>query len=672
MIAPTYKPSFWRTFLLAFTVIAGYAIFSGRDFLFGPAVMEAGDFAANALVMVDAKSLHAMYGNYSRWGFSHPGPFFFYWYVLGELVFRDLTHLVASPHQAHVLAGIVLQASVIAAAIALLATATRRSFTLPVLFAAAAFVLLNGENAISSIWMPHVLLGPYVLLIVSAAFVARGDFRLFPVVILMTCILCHGHVAQPLMTLPIMLAALIGYVLTERSRGTSWQGMLRQNARGFLVCGAIVAVFLLPILLDLTRCPDCNAQRILAYMGQDHGELPKWRQAVNSIAALFRFNHKPEGISDLRHIPWRTKGIAVMLVVAIGAWLSTSYVARRRPDDAGAAILRTTTLLALLALVLSCVWAKRITGPLYEFNSYFVYGIYFVLVACALASLSLLTGRYTSFQGASGFAWLATVLIAALSPKLPVFSGFNVAVDHTPADTPRYEHRLALINQNTNDEWPSTTALATWAYRSGSDYAVVRSWAYVFGWSHSFDLAKVRAAGDRVDIWERGRANALSPLGFSPDHFCRIQANSPIPDLEGALKPIDAARDQCALAFFGLAENTHTPYTWSIQNVLLMQLRGHHATAGVDLSLRAQPYLAEGRISRQRASFRVNGVEVGSLEFTKTDTLTLAIPAEVWNLRPVVTVEIDLPDAASPASIGSSGDTRLLGLGIEAMGLSYR
>ncbi|REM67800.1 hypothetical protein DSI38_09235, partial [Mycobacterium tuberculosis] len=76
----------WIVFFAVFAIVLATA----AGFVFGPYRLEVGDFAANALNIIRAKSFHEIYGNYSRWQFNHPGPFFFYVYAFGEMVLVDL------------------------------------------------------------------------------------------------------------------------------------------------------------------------------------------------------------------------------------------------------------------------------------------------------------------------------------------------------------------------------------------------------------------------------------------------------------------------------------------------------------------------------------------------------------------------------------------------------
>src|SRR6266487_3878520 len=98
-----------HTFVLVWLGLAAIFIGSHWSFYFLQEHSELGDFAANALQIRNAKSFQELYGNYSRWGFHHPGPAFFYLYAAGEFLLRDVLRAVPSPFNAHLLVGVLIQ-----------------------------------------------------------------------------------------------------------------------------------------------------------------------------------------------------------------------------------------------------------------------------------------------------------------------------------------------------------------------------------------------------------------------------------------------------------------------------------------------------------------------------------------------------------------------------------
>ena len=93
----------------------------GWDLFFGAPLHEMGDLAANALQIDRAKEFRELYGNYSRFGFHHPGPAFFYVYAAAEIVFHDVLRLSPAPHNAHLLGAAILHSAFLSLAITVLA-----------------------------------------------------------------------------------------------------------------------------------------------------------------------------------------------------------------------------------------------------------------------------------------------------------------------------------------------------------------------------------------------------------------------------------------------------------------------------------------------------------------------------------------------------------------------
>ncbi|REN06046.1 hypothetical protein DSI41_24380, partial [Mycobacterium tuberculosis] len=139
----------------------------------------------------------------------------------------------------------------------------------------------------------------------------------------------------------------------------------------------------------LTRCPDCNAVRVLTYMKSNHGQTPKFNQAMNYVASFFIFDRKPEWLDTARDVKLGSlKVLFELLMVAAALVLPTKWLLNLKTSRVE---LQRLALFCILALAFSTLWALRITGPLYEFNSFFVYSIVGLLgllvVYCLIARL---------------------------------------------------------------------------------------------------------------------------------------------------------------------------------------------------------------------------------------------------------------------------------------------
>jgi hypothetical protein len=320
--------------------------------------------------------------------------------------------------------------------------------------------------------------------------------------------------------------------------------------------------------------------------------------------------------------------------------------------------------------VLSLFWARRITGPLYEFNAYFIYGIFYVVVA------TLITALYFSlndrWRGLRFDAIISIIAIAASihAPPLQVFSQPYVLQDPSSNDVPG--DNIAIINQSEGGDWPATTALALKLARSGNNFAVPKHWTYVFGQSHGLDGDKL--ASSRFTIWEPWHDQLMLARGtFDYGAFCQISPTTQAVDLSAQPMPLDSLRTHCLLTAVGLAHpSKHLDWQWTDGSLLAFQFVGRHAEGPVIIRLDAVPFLADGKLKQQRVHFYTNGNDQGLQVMDNAGQLSFIVPANVWNASPVVTLAFYLPDATSPSSLGLSGDTRIIGLGFKGLEIYYQ
>jgi hypothetical protein len=88
--------------------------------------------------------------------------------------------------------------------------------------------------------------------------------------------------------------------------------------------------------------------------------------------------------------------------------------------------------------------------------------------------------------------------------------------------------------------------------------------------------------------------------------------------------------------------------------------------AGRELELRMKltPNLLEGRLARQRLVAKLDGVVLVTFEVRDPAPLVYAIPIPRTSIREGSQLVLELPDSASPASVGLVGDERRLGVAV--------
>jgi hypothetical protein len=230
--------------LWSFLVIAA-VLLARNAYLFSTKIYENQDYAANTIAVLQAKHFQLLLGNYSKENFYHPGPAFLYVMAAGESLFHDALHLVPTPWNGQVLAILLLNAALLAAAVAVIA---RHAKSTQVTLACAALVLLFvalHPLTVNSPWFPYLYFAPALLMLVSAASVATGETFALPVLALSAWLCIHGQ-AEFLVFAPlIVIVALAGHFWTRRKNQTRLLG----PAWHWIGAAVISALFALPIVI---------------------------------------------------------------------------------------------------------------------------------------------------------------------------------------------------------------------------------------------------------------------------------------------------------------------------------------------------------------------------------------------------------------------------------------
>jgi lysophospholipase L1-like esterase len=85
------------------------------------------------------------------------------------------------------------------------------------------------------------------------------------------------------------------------------------------------------------------------------------------------------------------------------------------------------------------------------------------------------------------------------------------------------------------------------------------------------------------------------------------------------------------------------------------------------LRLRLHPFLVPGRLDAQRVALSLNGVALRTLRLTIPDPRDHELELPAAAVRRENVLRLELPDAASPASLGASADARVLAAAVESL-----
>ncbi|MGF1445691.1 MAG: hypothetical protein ACFBRM_05765 [Pikeienuella sp.] len=373
----------WGSVAIALA-LTGLALCARAWPVVGADVLPRGDFAAD-LLLADAISRGEplLTGHYSRFGFNHPGPGFFYLsWPLAELGRAAGLSASGAWHLAAVLVNAGF--AVLLAWIATRLEGIRPTAAVLALGAAAA-ALAFGIGA-GSVWMPDRIVLPFACLMLALIGAARGELSLLIVAAGLTGLLVHGYILMVAVAVPLWLG-VAAYALSRQA--------FRDRRAAFKAAGVsllIAGLLALPILLEALLTTPSNFGRILDATGAFD------ERAAPSAVLAFLANAAGHGL------PWGL-AFAVPLVLCAPRVATASWSA-----------------LALLAAVAGLVFAvfTLFPGRLQLFSAAFLKGVVIAgVVPFVIVALSRAEARLSGWF--AGLLWpglaAAALLALALSPQ---------------------------------------------------------------------------------------------------------------------------------------------------------------------------------------------------------------------------------------------------------------
>ena len=656
-----------RLFLIVFIPLFALLNISNRELFFKVPAYEEGDNAANVLQIHRAKSGSELYGNYSRFSFNHPGPGFFYAYALAEVVLYDQLKIVPMPRNAHLWMTLMMQCGFFAAALALAAAATRNPAVvigLSMVIGAWHFGRIGG--AFFDNWPPHVLLMPFLCLIVSAAVVSLGRGEGLLTFVLSACFLVHGHIAQPLFVIPISVTAITCLLQQRRLERAPLI-----NKRDWAAL-SISAVFLLPLLIDLFYGRSSNFYRILMHLSHhsDHGQ--SFTQSLLCFLSYFAYC---DDQSVFNKVTSASFDVFSQREGFFAAWLAISAISlgsawwfRRR--DAESRTVWRLALFYVLGVVLTLVWGMRQDGGFTPFNSYFNFGLIFVVVIMLAmqADRFLATWRrplvtFVASASALAAAWIfihpqiePDSIGREISRNLPTL----LHADPIPESAKLLEFGFV------DGDWYETVTLARALQRLGRQFYVDPWWIVMFGKEQLFENQGHLLEKNQVSRWRIAKRERFpDALPLTQEFgivFPKAPALSPLP---ATISFLDNGSHN-PFVFFGIYRETEDGLgAWTEAKVAALEFYSTPQEHDVLVELEASGFGIHKR--PQRAIFIVNGTNIAEWQFHQLSTCTARIPSHVWNLHDPVRIVFDLPDARSPARLRGADDRRLLGLSLRRL-----
>jgi hypothetical protein len=463
-----------------------------RD-LFTVPILEYTDFAANAIQIERAKHFQELLGNYSRWGFHHPGPAFFYYFALWERILHDWLHVVPAEMNAHIVGMIALNTAFLFGSIGIIARYCRsRLFSPAALLLSLWFIYIVNRtitfpgSAPFSIWMPHVFVFCFMFFVTVCAWVAAGKSSQLPWLALSGLMLIHAHVAQSLFVGVLSVAAL-GALWWRKGRSMGWRAFLRLNLKPIAISGALVILFSLPILLDVALHRDNNIRAVLHHAEAHKGLQQNLMQSLKYECSFLAFVPDPELVLQSASANLISKGGSKPYVAVYWCltWLMIGVVAGIycRSRQTIPWFIRYGLFEILLVSLLFYYWTLKMTGPLFNFNGYFFFCVQ--LLGLLLLAVLILDGLQVTVRPAIAVVLCALLPLSMIGAK----QGFLNAekgepeTDRLVAHLPASDGEVFHLSFNQAD-WMIVAGVASRMQHQHERFCVDDLWAFIFGRDH--------------------------------------------------------------------------------------------------------------------------------------------------------------------------------------------
>ena len=660
-----------RKFILIWFALVAVFVLPHFRFLFLESFTELGDSAVNALEITKAKSFSGLYGNYSRWGFHHPGPAFFYGYAAGEFLLRDVLHAVRSPNSAHIIAGIFIQSGFFVWSLAIIRRHVRHPLIVPVILLAGAlhFGAVNYHipaSSFESIWPPHVLLFPFLCFVIACAAIGSGSLAEILPAVVSGSMLVHGHVAQPLFVIPFFILACVAFATGSLVRRQSITTELRKHRIQLLISAALLMVFLLPIVMDALKGEKSNLHHIRQHLAVHSDDHKTVSQSLVYLCTFFCYLAEPEkifssnGTANFAFLWERWPFTAIWAAIAVAAlvWMPIAFRQTNR-------FVRWLYIYLGFGLALTICWGVLQNGPMFNFNSYFNFGLIFVaVILVVIGTCSYLAGPFNRRTGiALGSAAILLYLTTAYSWRCHIaFRDLNQVTEFTGLkEFAQKDGKTVKFLKFNHPDWPWVAGVALALERLGYGFAVAPRWEFMFGAEHRLNPPDV--------IREHGMA--VWNFGPETENIGSFRLATGLSISRSALQPINPRNGE--ITFAGPNANaapyvvdgwdvSNGPFSWSTSKIGLFYFQPERANSDVNVAIELFPAKFSKKKS-QRVGISFNNTLRENHHVAGRKTLNIRIPQTVWNQRPEALLLFEFPDAISPLAAGVSSDPRVISCG---------
>jgi hypothetical protein len=477
--------------------LTGAAILVARG---GLPVTPVSDTAVIESYTLYASRAQLLVGPYSRYGWHHPGPLYFYLLApVYTLAGRSTPGLSAG-------ALLINIASIILLAWVLVRNAG--GWLTVVVTASMALYVWRLAPLLASPWNPHVVVLPLAALAVVAAAVASGDIGLLPLGVGLASFVMQTHLGVVPTTLAV--SAVLALATWQAARDAT-----PRRRRTVIAAAAVVAVlWAVPLGEQVSAAPG-NMTAIWRFFSsptRGHQTIAAtyaaWSDMVTGIA---RPDFRVAGGSEFRRSRWRpARTVAGCEMAALTAIALIARRRRRRFEAALASVL-------LLALAIAFAAVTRIHDVIIDHEVFWISAL--GALAAATIAAAVVSAAWRSDVPKRLAAWAAVCACAAAA-----YVGFGElsATTKRTFDPDPARRAAAVIGdalerrvrstgvrpliQIDQDEWPVASGALLHLQRSGLAFAVEDDWLAMF----TEHARSTGAETDLITITGPGRHSLLT------------------------------------------------------------------------------------------------------------------------------------------------------------------
>lgn len=629
-------------FVVYFLFIFVILLLCNQD-LFIRRIFEHGDFAANSILINQAKSFDLLVGNYSRFMFNHPGPGLLYIQAFFEILLYDTFHIVPTPFNAHLISILFLNSILLSLAVCII---YKHFKSQALIFASIAIILvycgLNKDNVLSSTWMPHVYFVLFLVFLIACASLSSGNLSSLWIIALTGGLLVHGHVSFIAFVIP---ATMTAFILALRRSKLNVRQLIENNKSEFIVFGIVLLILLLPIVINLVMDFPGDIGKYIEYASSKAVHHPTLRGAFSFLASFYN------------------NQILLAILIIISSGVCIFYIEKEK-NKRGFLIN-----IVLFNLIATVFFVYYVCTGMDSLDHYM--GIFFGSVPLLFIITNAITLCKFMEKGIVRKSILFAISISILLASLHAgsltnnYMGVPYLQDVTNTIETNANNKKVLLHIQDHDSWPWATGLVVALERKKVDVLLDNPWwGFMFTKNHVVSTETLPK-----DYWcltiKKGSTSGSGVI-FSNDDVSIVETKYTSSYIIGNMIDFSISGNSKSYTVTGWSDGEAWG-TWTDGAYARLMFFINDVDMNIDkvLVVKANPFVNEVN-PRLYVDIIANGTKVGQWVFSKGGEVEqrVVIPTSLMTSDGSLFISFEVHNPISPYSLGLSKDNRMLGLGI--------